>query len=710
MQIIQSIREKGAAIVIVVIALSLIGFILMDAKQGNNRLFGSTSTSVGSVDGDKIELAEFNKRVKQAEDQQAQRTGQAPSSSQTYQIREQMWNQVVAEKVFFAEVKKLGIELTAKELSYILMSNEQSNPLLQEQGLRDSITGKLDLKKAQAALKNIQKLKGEQRESVNAQIVDPLKISTAVSKYTGLLNASAYYPSWMQEKETTDKQQFANISFTSVSYNEISDSTIKVTDEDVTDYVSKNKQLFKQEAGRNISYITFSLLPSSEDSAAAQSQLAALKTSFITDTNAVAFVARNLSSVEFTDEYLPKEKLNTSIADSLIKLSPGTVFGPYVDKQNYVLAKMIGTKQQPDSVQARHILIGTNDPRTGQPIASDEVAKKLADSIYKAITAGADFNEMAKRYSTDASNKDKGGDLGTFGYGAMVPEFNDFCFNKTTGTKGVVKTQFGYHIVDIVKQINFKSAYKIAFVAKEIIPSDATVNKASLAATKASAEKTKERLEKYAATNGLSLTSVPSLIKENDFSVGALQDARGLVRWAFEASVGDVSEPFSIGEQFIVATLDKVNKEGTQDATTARSGCEATIRNKKKAEIIIKKLGDQPTFEKVASIYKKPIQTAGQDSTLTFTAQIVNGVGVEPKLIGASFNKEYQNKLSPVIEGTTGVFLVKVNSIQSKAAETPDMIAQNAATRKAAIKNQTGGWFEGLKKQANIKDNRSKHF
>ncbi len=710
MQIIQSIREKGAAIVIVVIALSLIGFILMDAKQGNNRLFGSMSTSVGSVDGDKIELAEFNKRVKQAEDQQTQRTGQAPNSTQTYQIREQMWNQVVAEKVFFAEVKKLGIELTAKELSYILLSNEPSNPLLQEQGLRDSITGKLDLKKAQAALKNIQKLKGEQREGVNTQIVDPLKISTAVSKYTGLLNASAYYPTWMQERETSDKLQFANISFATVSYNEISDSTIKVSDEEVVDYVSKNKLLFKQEAGRNLSYITFSLLPSSEDSAVAQSQLTALKASFTTDTNAVAFVARNVSSIEFTDQYLPKEKLNTSIPDSLIKLSPGTVFGPYVDKQNYVLAKMIGTKQLPDSVQARHILIGTNDPRTGQPIASEEVAKKLADSIYKAITTGADFSELAKRYSTDASNKDKGGDLGTFGYGTMVPEFNDFCFSKSTGTKGVVKTQFGYHVVDIIKQINFKPAYKIAFVAKEIIPSDATVNKASLSATKASAEKTKDRLEKYAAKNGLSLTSVPNLIKENDFSVGALQDARGLVRWAFEASVGEVSEPFSIGEQFIVATLDKVNEEGTQDAATARSGCEATIRNKKKAEIIIKKLGDQPTLEKVASIYKKPIQTAGQDSTLTFTAQIVNGVGVEPKLIGASFNKEFQNKVSPVIEGTTGVFLVKVNSIQSKAAETPDAIVQNEATRKTAIRNQTNGWFEGLKKQANIKDNRSKHF
>ncbi len=710
MQIIQSIREKGAAIVIIVIALSLIGFILMDAKQGSNKLFSSLSNNVGSINGEKIELAEFNKRVKQAEDQQAQKTGQSPSGAQTYQIREQMWNQMVAERVFYSEIEKLGITFTAKELSYILLSNDQSNPFLQEQSLRDSITGKLDINKAQAALKNIQKFKGEQREGVTAQVIDPLKLSTTVAKYAGLLSASAYYPSWMQEKESNEKQQFANISYTTIPYSEISDSSIKVTDEDVNNYVSKNKDLFKQEEGRNISYVAFSQLPSSEDSASVKAQLVELKPAFIIDTNAQAFVARNLSIIDFKDEYLPKEKLGSSIADTIVKLSIGTVYGPYVDKQSYVLAKVIGTKQQPDSAKARHILIGVNDPRTGQAINPEDVAKKLADSIFKAISSGADFSELAKKYSTDASNKDKGGDLGMFAYGAMVPEFNDFCFNKNAGSKGVVKTQFGYHIIELTSQKNFKTAYKVAFVAKEIIPSDLTINKASLDATKASTEKTKANLEKYIAKNGLSLTSVPTLIKENDFSVGALQEARGLVRWAFEAKKGDVSEPFSMGDQFIVAVVDKINEVGVQDATTARPGCESIILNKKKAAVIIKKLGDYPTLESASAVYKKQVLTAGSDSLLTLTAQIINGVGMEPKIIGASFNKEYQAKLSPAIEGTTGVFVIKVNNIQSKAPETTEAIAQNIATRKNALRGQTNNWYEALRKQADIKDLRSKHF
>ena len=108
MQIIQSIREKGAAIVIVVIALSLIGFILMDAKQGSSKLFASSLNNVGKVNGEDIELAVFNKKVKDAEDMQAQRTGQRPTGIQTYQTREQIWNQIVAEKIFFSEIKKVG--------------------------------------------------------------------------------------------------------------------------------------------------------------------------------------------------------------------------------------------------------------------------------------------------------------------------------------------------------------------------------------------------------------------------------------------------------------------------------------------------------------------------------------------------------------------------------------------------------------------------
>jgi peptidyl-prolyl cis-trans isomerase D len=135
MQIIQSIREKGAAITVAVIVLCLIGFVLMDAKQGSSRLFGSSSSSVGKVNGEAIELTEFNKKMNQSEAQEEQRTGQRPTGTRINQMREQVWNQVVAEKIFLKEADKLGITFTAKELSAILLSNDQNNPFLQEQGM-----------------------------------------------------------------------------------------------------------------------------------------------------------------------------------------------------------------------------------------------------------------------------------------------------------------------------------------------------------------------------------------------------------------------------------------------------------------------------------------------------------------------------------------------------------------------------------------------
>jgi peptidyl-prolyl cis-trans isomerase D len=309
MQIIQSIRDKGAAIVITVIALSLIGFILMDARQGSNRLFGSMSDNVGKVNGETIDAAYFSKRVKEAEDMQAQRTGQRPSGAQAFQVMEQMWNQIVAEKIFFAEAEKLGIAFTGAELSHILQSDDPSNPLLQEPGMKDSATGKLDRKKAGCDAE-YQEIKGEQREVINSQVIEPLKLNTMVSRYSGLLSAGAYYPKWMQEKDASESGNFANISYVNIPYTEISDSTVKVSDEEVIEYVKKNKELFKQEAGRNISYVTFSQLPGAEDSARTSAEIAALKPLFEADSNAKVFVSRNASTVEFTDEFVPNLKFS----------------------------------------------------------------------------------------------------------------------------------------------------------------------------------------------------------------------------------------------------------------------------------------------------------------------------------------------------------------------------------------------------------------
>jgi len=710
MQIIQGIREKGAAIVIVVISLSLIGFILMDAKQGSNNMFSSNSGNIGKVNGTAIEQNEFNKRINYLEAQEEQQSGSRPSEARISQIRDQVWNQIVAERVFYAEAEKLGIDFTSKELDNILKSSDPSNPLMQDKQMVDPATGKLDMSKVSQAIANIKKMKGEQRDMIDAQVIEPQKLTSISTKYFALINASAYYPAWMEEKDIKENKSFANISYVAIPYQTITDSTIKVSDAEIEKYVKKNKELFKQEAGRMISYVGFSQLPSPADSARTKGVVEGLKNEFATETNVKSFLARNTSSIEFDTNYAPKSRINSSAIDSIIKLSAGSVYGPYVDKNSYVLAKMIGSKTFPDSVNARHILIATVNSQTGEPILEDSVAKKRADSVFTAIKSGANFAFLALQYSADGS-KDKGGDLGTFGYGVMVPEFNNFCFEKPVGSKDVVKTQFGYHIIEVMSQKGLSPAYKIGFMAKEIYASEETISKASNEAIKLSAEKNAKNLDAYLKKNGIQKITVPTLIKENDGAVGQMQDARQLVRWMFEAKKGDVSDPFSIGDQFVVAVVDKILEEGTQDVETARPMAETAIKEEKQGEVILKKLGSNATLESAAAAYGKEIVTTGQDSSLTFKSQIINGIGNEPKLIGASFNRANLNKVSAPITGKTGVYIVKVNSIAEKTPNTAEETTQFRIQQTTALRNQAAsGWFEGLRKKATIKDNRSKFF
>jgi len=709
MQIIQSIREKGAPITIAAIALALIAFILMDAKR--DRGARSATDSIGKVNGTGIGQDEFSKKVLQLENQEEQQSGQKPSTSRISQIREQVWNQIVAEKVFYAEAAKLGIEFTSKELDYILKSNDQSNPLMQDRSMIDPATGKLDMAKVGQAITSIKKMTGEKWDMVNAQLIEPQKLTSVSTKYFALLNASAYYPTWMEEKDAKEEKSFANISYVQIPYQTISDSTIKVTDEEVAEYVKKHKGLFKQEAGRMISYVAFSQLPSAIDSAKTRVQVEGLKNDFAAETNVKAFLAKNTSAIDFDTNYVPTAKIQSRYKDSITRLSVGSVYGPYVENKNYVLAKMLGSKTLPDSAHARHILIATVNPQTGEPVLEDSIAHKRADSINNAISGGANFAMLAMMYSSDGS-KDKGGDLGTFGNGAMVAEFNKFCFEKPVGSRAVVRTQYGYHIIDLLGQKGSSPAYKIGYLAKDIFASPETINNASNEALKLSSEKDAKKMEAYVQKKGLQKITVPTIIKENDAQVGQLQDARALVRWAFEAKKGDVSEPMPIGDQYVVATVDKIYEEGTQDVETARPMAENAIREEKKADQIIKALGANPTLESASAKYGKEIKTtATSDSSLTFMAQKIDSIGYEPKLIGAVFNKANLNKVAAPVAGKIGVFVFKVNSFAEKAANPNEDKVQKRLEQTTALRNQAvSNWFEGLRKRATIKDDRSKFF
>ena len=346
----------------------------------------------------------------------------------------------------------------------------------------------------------------------------------------------------------------------------------------------------------------------------------------------------------------------------------------------------------------------------------DSTAHHLADSIEVAIQHGANFDSLSEKYSTDqAAKKDKGVmtfDLMTIQGDGFAKEFGQFLLNDKGETKKVVKTEFGYHYIEILNKINPEPAYKIAYMSKEIAPSDATINAANTAAVKLSGTaKDVKSFNDYVAKNGLTKIDVPAVIKENDFALGGLQDARSIIKWAFEAKEGAVSDPMTIKDDFVVAVVDKRVKEGLPDVQLARAEVEPIIRNKKKSDIISKKLGTPATLEAAAQAYNVQVLQTGADSTLTFTAQIINGVGNEPKVAGAAFNKEYQTKVSPTIPGNSGVFVIKVNSISPKAPLPAAMVQQQQTTELSSqIQSALGQSFNALKKAAKIKDYRSKFF
>ena len=152
--------------------------------------------------------------------------------------------------------------------------------------------------------------------------------------------------------------------------------------------LDKNKLRYKQEAGRMISYVSFSAAPNVKDSILAKASVLALKNNFVSDTNPKAFVSRNISAINYSDAYTLKIKNAGLLKDSIISLPDGGVYGPYLEGDNYVLAKKVSTKILPDSIKCRHILIGTTDRKQGSQLWQILLPNKKLIVLKRQLKAG----------------------------------------------------------------------------------------------------------------------------------------------------------------------------------------------------------------------------------------------------------------------------------------------------------------------------------
>jgi peptidyl-prolyl cis-trans isomerase D len=693
MSVIQSIRDRGTWIIFTIIAVALIAFILQDGVGRGGSSFSNTTT-IGQVNGQKLERAAFEDKLAMQEKMYASQ------GAQRDQLIGSLWNQEVDRLLIEAECAKLGLQVTAKELSDILFS--ENSPLKQE--FTDPATGLFKVEDAKKAFAQIKKSKNaDQIKMINQVYIQPILEQALRNKYSVLLQKSAYIPKWMVEKQATDNNQIANASVVFVPYASIADSTVKVTDNDITAYVKAHASAYKkEEETRSIAYVSFSAIPSSADSASVLNEVLAQKQDFTAAFDNGSFLNRVGSDLPNYDGYFSKNRMQQSNKDTLVKIPTGSVYGPYVDGNAYVLAKMVGVKNWPDSSKVRHILIGTVDPRSGQQIRPDSLAKKLADSIKYAVAGGADFNALVQKYSDDAGSKEKGGVYDYFAQGQMVGAFNDFSFDKPKGTKDVVKSEFGYHYTEVLDQKNFAPAYKIAYLSKTLVASNETVTAASTAASSFVANaKSKKDFEQNALKNNLQVLNGVD-IKKNDFTITGLGKSRETVRWVYDNKVGAVSEPTEIGDAYIVAIITSIGEKGTMSAAEAKPLVEGLVRNELKAKQIIASKFKGSTLEDFVKSSGFPAQRV---DSLSFASPFVPGLGAEPKVVGAAFNKSLIGKNTAAIEGTAGVFAVKPEGIGA-AASMQDPAAISSALLQAVQSNIFRG-FEAIKKSAKITDNRA---
>ena len=696
MSVIQRIRDRGAWIVFGIIALALIAFILQDGvKRGGSSV--SNTSIIGKINGQKIERGDFEDKLA------LQEKMYGAQGATREQLISSVWNQEVEQIVLGQEYDKLGLRVSPKELSDILFG--ANSPLRQE--FTDQKTGEFKANEARQAFAQLKKSKNtEQIKTINNVYITPSIQQSLRNKYQNLLIQSAYIPKWLQEKQQADNNAITSFSYVYVPYVAISDSLAKVSDGDIATYEKKHSTEFsKVEETRNISYVAISSAPISTDSANTLNQVLSLKKDFAAATDAEAFLNKAGTEAPYYNSYFSKSKMQQANKDSLTKIPVGGLMGPYLDGQNYVIAKMVGVKEWPDSTKVRHILIATADPRSGQVIREDSLGKKLIDSIETAIKGGADFAALTTKYSDDPGSKDKGGVYDFFPQGKMVIAFNDFAFDKPVGSKGVIKTDYGYHYVEVLAQKNLNPVYKIAYLAKPIMASNETVSAASTAAAQfASVSKSPKEFNANALKENRQVLTAND-IKQNDFSVVGLGSNRQLVRWVYEHSPGDVSEPMETGDRYIVAMVYAVNKAGLMSPAEARPTAENFVRNEKKAKIITETKFKGNTLEAYSASTGAPVLRA---DSLSFSAPFIAGVGSEPKVIGAAFNKSLLGKVSGPISGVTGVFAVKIESNGAKAATTDAASIKQTMLQSTRMASYRG--MDALKKAATVKDNRSKFY
>ncbi|MBQ2394660.1 MAG: SurA N-terminal domain-containing protein [Alistipes sp.] len=672
-----TLRTKFGIVLSVVIALALLAFIFsLRYEMG----FGGNDPKVGEINGDKILYSEYYNEYEVTKNNNG--GAEAYDEAADERFSSSAWQSLIAKHALIPGFQKMGVAVSEAERLSMLSGEHTSSVFFSAFG--NPMTGEYDVKALSEFL--AQSEGNLQMQQLWNYINSQALLERQIAKYSGLVKGGAY----VNALEVADGVRNANNTFAgkvvSRRYTSLPDSIFSVSKSEIKKYYNEHKNMYEQQPSRTMSYVLFEVEATPEDMTAIENEVKGVAAEFAVADDVKAFVRQNRHG-SIDDRYVSKDELSSAESAALMA---GKTYGPELANDVWTVARVLDSKIVADSLKLSHIVVSYNE-------------NKLADSLYQVVKGGANFAEVARNHSM-VETATAGGEIGTLPFSALPAEFVAPLENARKGD--IVKIVSG-NAIQIVKVDGVKGRSKHVKVARleyPVVASSATTrnvhNSASSFAVAANGS-----VDKFnAAATEASVTPRVVDVMSGERTVRGLEHSQEVVRWAYNAEVGDVSEIFKVDGDYVVAVLTGIDNEEFKPLSEVESQIKnAIMRDKKYAHIVSEMSG--ATIDEVAASFGEEVTDF---DGVTFGSYYINGVGVEPRLVGAIAATAEKDVVSAPVKGNMGVYVYVVTDIanaESQSAEAEKVRLQAMAEGMAP---QTA--FFAVQRMANVVDLRSKYF
>ena len=695
--------RKNSFVLIAVIGMALFAFVIAGVFDGSGF---QSQEPIGKVNGEELSISDFRNQMDILKKSYNFNDLQALTTAWDESVRIELLNQ---------EINELGIGSSSDHLEYFLSQSPSFNS--DERFINDA--GLFDVNKFSNFISELKEINPEayfQWSNQENQFNNQIKANTYFNLISSGLNSTFFEG----KKQYSTSNSNANISFVKIPYSSIPDSLVSVKNSEISKYIKDNPEDFEQESTRSIDYVIFDESPSKKDQNDLRlrlenllnqreeynqvSKLNEVVPGFLTTSDLELFLSEN-SDVPYDSIYRPKGFFSSDHAQMIFNLDNNQTYGPYTDGEFLKYSKMIDKKRN-GNVRASHILVSYQGAQgaSSEITRTKEDARKEASRILNLARNNSDsFSSYALEFS-DGPSKSNGGDLGFFQEGMMVKPFNDYVFSNRVGRIGLVETDFGFHVIKVVAK---EDVVLVGTIGLKNIPSDRTSDSIFNIASKFEIDLGKSiDINKTASDLDFEVKSLNS-IGELDHDLPNMENQRRLVQWLFneDSSIGDYKR-FDLSQGgFVIVQINDKQDKGLMPARLATLTVTPILKNQKKAEIIISENKKYTTLEDLSASNNLEIINV---SALNQITPVVSQAGFEPKLVGTAFGLEI-GQTSNLIEGETGVYLVKLNSLNSVEEIESYSAFENQLTSKLRT-NLDFNIVQSLKKSADVVDNRSDYY